>query len=163
MIVLRKWLNRHLGINSLRDAWEFTREIAGGVALCGLAVGIFYLGVWSSIDVAEPNRCVDSCKATVDRIIDGDTVVINVPLGLDVFQSVTVRLAGIDTPELRGDNSDAGTEAKNFASEWLGGERASVVFTDHGAGKFYRRIGTIRKINGGQSLSDALLHAGHIK
>lgn len=39
----------------------------------------------------------------VERVIDGDTVVISIPELPEVFgKKISVRLAGIDTPELRG-------------------------------------------------------------
>lgn len=39
---------------------------------------------------------------TVERVIDGDTVVISIPELPEVFgKKISVRLAGIDTPELR--------------------------------------------------------------
>lgn len=40
---------------------------------------------------------------TVDRVIDGDTIVISIPDLPEVFgKKISVRLAGIDTPEMRG-------------------------------------------------------------
>jgi micrococcal nuclease len=39
---------------------------------------------------------------TVERVIDGDTIVISIPELPEVFgKKISVRLAGIDTPELR--------------------------------------------------------------
>lgn len=39
-------------------------------------------------------------KATVDRVIDGDTVDLTLDLGLRIYHRLRVRLYGIDTPEL---------------------------------------------------------------
>lgn len=41
-------------------------------------------------------------KAKVDRLIDGDTVVLIIDLGFNNYTKVTGRLEGIDTPEIRG-------------------------------------------------------------
>ena len=38
--------------------------------------------------------------ATVDRVIDGDTLICNVDLGFHCYAKVHVRLLGINTPEL---------------------------------------------------------------
>ena len=41
-------------------------------------------------------------NCTLDRVIDGDTVDLNIDLGFSVFlNKQRVRLAGIDTPESR--------------------------------------------------------------
>ncbi len=37
---------------------------------------------------------------TVVRVVDGDTVIVNLDLGLRVFTHVSMRIAGIDTPEI---------------------------------------------------------------
>lgn len=41
-----------------------------------------------------------SYSATVTRVIDGDTVVLDVDLGFRIRHQVTARLDGIDAPEL---------------------------------------------------------------
>ena len=51
-----------------------------------------------------------SYKATVIRILDGDSVVLSADLGFKVFIEIPVRLAHIDTPELR--SSDEGEAAR---------------------------------------------------
>ena len=40
-------------------------------------------------------------NATVERIVDGDTVDLNIDLGFDVWMKTRARLYGIDTPESR--------------------------------------------------------------
>ena len=40
-------------------------------------------------------------KATLNRIIDGDTIDVNIDLGFDVKIKQRVRLYGINTPEVR--------------------------------------------------------------
>lgn len=38
-------------------------------------------------------------NARVDRVIDGDTIVVTIDLGFDVFAKRKVRLLNVDTPE----------------------------------------------------------------
>ena len=38
-------------------------------------------------------------NAYVDRVIDGDTIVVTIDLGFDVFAKRHVRLLNVDTPE----------------------------------------------------------------
>ena len=40
-------------------------------------------------------------KAELDRVIDGDTIDVNIDLGFDITVHKRIRLAGIDTPESR--------------------------------------------------------------
>ena len=43
-------------------------------------------------------------KATVTEVYDGDTITVDIDLGLNVWlKDQTLRLLGIDTPELRGE------------------------------------------------------------
>lgn len=55
-------------------------------------------------------------RAHVVRCVDGDTVVLDIDAGLYMTaRKQVVRLAGIDTPEMRGPERPAG----EIASEWL--------------------------------------------
>ena len=55
-------------------------------------------------------------RAEVVRVIDGDTIVINLDLGLSIWsKNLTVRLYGINSPEIRGAERPEGLKSK----EWL--------------------------------------------
>lgn len=54
-------------------------------------------------------------KASVVSIYDGDTVTVDVDLGLGVWlRGQKVRLHGINAPEVRGETREAGIAARNF-------------------------------------------------
>lgn len=55
--------------------------------------------------------------ARVLRVVDGDTVQVELDLGCDVRQRMTLRLYGINTPELP---SSEGVKAKEYLAGWLG-------------------------------------------
>jgi micrococcal nuclease len=55
-------------------------------------------------------------KATVTKVVDGDTVHATVEYGLDQRGDYTLRLAGIDAPEL---STNEGKIAKAFVEDWL--------------------------------------------
>ena len=61
-------------------------------------------------------------RAHVERIVDGDTIDIQLDLGMSIFRRERVRLWGVDAPEMR---FNAGKEARrylvNLATEkgWL--------------------------------------------
>lgn len=50
-------------------------------------------------------------RATISRIVDGDTVHCAVDLGCDVTIYLSIRLAGINTPEVTGVEKEAGIAA----------------------------------------------------
>ena len=50
----------------------------------------------------------------LNRVIDGDTLVLDVDLGFRVTRAVTVRLVGIDAPEVR--SSNEGEKARGLAA-----------------------------------------------
>ena len=116
-------------------------------------------------------------NADVTRVIDGDTLDLDVDLGFKVHVRVRVRLFGIDTPETYGVKKEseefkAGTEAKAFVLDWLdlqAGEscapRAPVVIKSHdgkpiGQGKYGRWLVEVFPDAGG-SLNEELVRMGH--
>lgn len=56
-------------------------------------------------------------KARVTRVVDGDTVVVNIDLGLNVWKhGIHVRLLGVNAPEL---NTPIGLRCQAYAQELL--------------------------------------------
>ncbi len=57
--------------------------------------------------------------ASVKKIVDGDTIDVVVDLGFKIEMTMRVRLKEINTPELRGEEREAGLAAKKFVEEWF--------------------------------------------
>ena len=105
-------------------------------------------------DVMTPKRRKEMApeyqyKAQVERVIDGDTIVFRFDMGMYIDKrDQYVRLKGINTPELRGAEKEAGKRAKDFVIETLndsqGMWRPCVVetFKDK-RGKYGRWLGII--------------------
>jgi len=66
--------------------------------------------------------------ARVRRVVDGDTLVVMVDLGFAVEVGQTLRLRGIDAPELP---TEAGARAREFVCEALSASERVVVTTRH--------------------------------
>lgn len=103
--------------------------------------------------------------ADVIKVIDGDTIKVNVHIWPNLTQEINLRLAGINTPEKRGRVSDcekkAGQKATEFTQRWLKGI-TRVTITDVELGKFAgRALGRISKK--GEDLGEALIKNGHAK
>lgn len=93
--------------------------------------------------------------ATVVRVVDGDTVRLNLDLGLHIWRTDNCRIAGINTPEL---GTAAGSAAK-AAAESLLPVGAAVVFTSTALDKYGRPLGRLTR--GGADFAEAMLAAGH--
>ena len=110
-------------------------------------------------------------KAELDRVVDGDTVDVDIDLGFGIWlKKERVRVMGIDTPESR--TSDPvekvfGKAAKQALIEMLG--ETAILKTqinkdgEDMKGKFGRILGDfIIDLNGEEiSIVDALMDAGH--
>jgi micrococcal nuclease len=55
-------------------------------------------------------------QATLERVVDGDTVDVVIDLGFSTFRKERIRLYGIDAPEI---NTEAGKLAKAFVEGWF--------------------------------------------
>jgi len=79
---------------------------------------------------------------TIDRIIDGDTVVVTIDLGLHIKVGKTVRLLGINAPEM---NTPEGVAAKAHLTSLLSDVMPVVIQTKLDRDdKYGRLLGTFR-------------------
>lgn len=78
-------------------------------------------------------------KATLVRVVDGDTLILLVDLGFKVHKEVTVRLARIDAPEIK---SIEGKASKTFLENKLK-EGLLIHLTSKGIDGYGRSIGEI--------------------
>ena len=104
-------------------------------------------------------------RAKARRIVDGDTVDLDVDLGFYMSGGVRFRLIGIDTPEIFRQKKDSeeykkGLEAKEFVENRFqtNGGQCMVVSTKTGA--YGRWIGDIYFPDSTVSLSQELLDGG---
>jgi len=100
-------------------------------------------------------------RADLVRVVDGDTVVLNINIWPGLIQRARIRLAGINAPETRGNYSEcektAGKKATKFVNEWFTAHPQFVV-TQLKKGKF---TPVARIVSGADDLSADMLKAGH--
>jgi micrococcal nuclease len=106
--------------------------------------------------------------ATVVKVVDGDTMDLDVNLGYRVTFSDRFRLYGIDTPEVYGvkktsEEYQKGLKASAFAKEWVAKQEGKVlVRSAKDRGKYGRWLATIYAADGeGESLNDLLVSSGN--
>ena len=109
-------------------------------------------------------------RATLARVIDGDTYDLQIDLGLRVHTLARVRLRGVDTPETYGvrrgsEEWQRGKAATAFVQAWFerhGPELLVRTFKDR-RGKFGRWLVEVEDIDRSVRLSEDLLAAGYAR
>lgn len=96
-------------------------------------------------------------RAQLERVVDGDTIVVHLDLGFRLVATVPLRLSGINCPEL---GTDAGKTAKAFAYDWLSRTTDLLVTTEKDPEKYGRWLAVVQRPGGGETLNAALLDAG---
>ena len=83
------------------------------------------------------------CKVT--RVVDGDTIDVNLDLGFSIWHQARVRMLGIDTPESRTRNLEEkamGLASKARLKELLKGKKIEIECSKE-KGKFGRVLGVV--------------------
>lgn len=83
-------------------------------------------------------------KATVVRVVDGDTIDVDIDLGFyTILHKQRVRLYGIDAPEVRGREKIAGLESKAWLMEAIQDQAIELVTFKDAKGKYGRWLGVV--------------------
>ncbi|SHF86970.1 micrococcal nuclease [Mariniphaga anaerophila] len=106
-------------------------------------------------------------KATVDYVVDGDTLDITIDLGFKITTHQRIRLADINTPEIFSVKKDSeehkrGMAAKQYVEKRLAdNDNKIVIETEKNTGKYGRYIGTIFLADSDITLNEELVKEGH--
>ena len=115
-------------------------------------------------DVLYLDRKLYTYKAVVTKIVDGDTVDLDIDLGLSIWsKSTRIRLLNINTPEVRGKEREVGLAAKNFLISVIPvGTKMYITTSKDKRGKYGRLLGTLYTSKG-VNINTLLLDEGHAK
>ena len=125
------------------------------------------LALSSSSSLAGPTEPAYLYRATVIKVIDGDTIDVNIDLGFYVWLfDQRIRLIGIDAPEIRrGKNREAGRAAKRYLRRLLDGKTV-ILRTFKAPNKSgdmrdgFRRWAAVVYVDG-ENVNLRLVNAGH--
>lgn len=100
-------------------------------------------------------------KAKLVRVVDGDTIWLDVDLGFKVRIVMDFRLAGINAPEMSGVDAAKGIAAKEFLTMLLADKE--IVVTSTKTEKFGRWLGVVSVKNGDAwtSVNQTMIDTGH--
>ncbi len=105
-------------------------------------------------------------KATIERVVDGDTLDVIIDLGFKITTNQRIRLAKINTPETYNVKKGSeeylkGMEAKEYVQQRLEANNNEIILeTDKLVGKYGRYIGTIILSDSDITLNDELVNKG---
>ena len=102
----------------------------------------------------------------VHKVVDGDTIDVDIDLGFNVSYYQRVRLAGIDTPESRTTDKyekDLGLEVKKKLGEYLANATDIVIRTEKpdSTEKYGRILGWLYIDGAEKSINEALIAGGY--
>lgn len=105
-------------------------------------------------------------RATLDRVVDGDTVDVIIDLGFDVHLKARIRLYGINTPEIRTrdlEEKERGLAAKFRVEELLKDRNLILQSREYNKGKYGRILADIIVVDpeGQVNINNLLLEEGH--
>ena len=99
----------------------------------------------------------------VVKIVDGDTIDVNIDLGFNLTKKERVRVAGIDTPESRTSDDEEkvfGIEAKEHLKHKLEKAEALTISTEK-EGKYGRMLGWIYADGSPVSINQLMIDEGY--
>jgi micrococcal nuclease len=102
----------------------------------------------------------------VTKVVDGDTIDVEIDLGFDISFSSRVRLAGIDTPESRTTDKmekTLGLEAKAYLKHEIEAAKSVVIKTEKmdSSEKYGRILGWVFLDGSTVSLNEKMIADGH--
>jgi len=102
----------------------------------------------------------------VTKVVDGDTIDVDIDLGFDISFSSRVRLAGIDTPESRTTDKvekALGLEAKAYLKHAIDSAKSVVIKTEKmdSSEKYGRILGWVYIDGNTVSLNDMMINDGY--
>ena len=83
-------------------------------------------------------------KATCTSVYDGDSITLDINLGFNmVMHNQKIRLLGINTPEIRGDERESGLISRDRLRELIDGKDVLILSHRDKTGKYGRWLATI--------------------
>lgn len=104
-------------------------------------------------------------KAKIEKVIDGDTLDVNIDLGFDIWVKNRIRLYGVNTPETHTSNElekVQGLKSKEFVQTWVSSYSNVVIKTIKDKHEKYGRLLAYVWEDGSESnmLNDLLIKNG---
>ncbi len=101
-------------------------------------------------------------KATVVKVYDGDTITVDFDLGFGiVLKKQTIRLLGINTPEVRGEEKASGIISRDALRQRILGKQVVIKTSKDKKGKYGRWLGEVFMAD--ENINKWLISEGYAK
>jgi micrococcal nuclease len=134
-----------------KRSYKFWFLIIGVIYLCLLFIAICIADAAESI-IVTPDRIVS--------VYDGDTFRVHIPEYPELFQNMPVRIAGMDTPEIRGTTGclqDKAQKAKAYLAKRLK-QATTIELANPSIEKYGRILATV--LIDGKNIATEMINAG---
>ncbi len=112
--------------------------------------------------MAKLGRIMYEYKATVTKVYDGDTITVDFDLGFGiVLKKQTIRLFGINTPEVRGTEKADGIISRDALRQRILGKQVIIKTSKDKKGKYGRWLGEVFVKD--ENINQWLLEEGYAK
>lgn len=98
-----------------------------------------------------------SVTATPVRTIDGDTFIATMEVWPGITVKETIRVLGVNAPEMRGATREAAVKSRTFVAHWLNQGDVRIYACQRDA--FGRLLGTVTR--GSENLTTLLIEGGY--
>jgi len=142
--------NLDLGFNVKFETLDDTAKLK-----VGAIVGVIKKGKSYSFESVANLKELYTYKAYLEKVVDGDTLVVNIDLGFKVFIRQRLRLRGLDAPEL---GTKQGALSKKFVESRLKDVKFLIIKT-HGSDKYDRYLVDVFYLKG-EVDEDAVMKEG---
>ncbi len=140
--------------------WEF---VVIGKLIYGLVFQVVMIFSVISVSAGGGSSVISGpVPALVTGVIDGDTIIVRARIWLGQEVETRVRIAGVDTPEMKGKCANErrkARDARNMIRNILGNE-ASVMLSDIQYGKYAGRVVARVRTPEGEDISALLIRVG---
>ena len=103
-------------------------------------------------------------RAFVRKVYDGDTITCDIDLGFNmIMRNQKLRLAGINTPEVRGESRPEGLKVRDIVRSRISNKWVTIKTHRDKKGKYGRWLAEIYEAGVEESLNQWLLKEGYAK
>jgi len=100
-------------------------------------------------------------RGKVLKVVDGDTVDVQIDLGFALSFKQRFRLYAINAPELRGEHKEAGKKSKEFLKGLIHGKDVLIRTYKDRQGKYGRYLAYIYSYDDEVCINDVMVKEGH--
>jgi len=100
-------------------------------------------------------------RAKVIKVVDGDTVDLDIDLGFSLSFTQRFRLYAINAPEMKGESKEAGKASKAFLEEMIKGKEVLIRTYKDEQGKYGRYMAYIYSYDDEVCINDVMVIRGY--